>query len=118
MNKVNRVIKVGTTLYKFINLNVKDVSLPCVSYHIIKTDVPLFFTQNYHNMNGGYSEVYDSQVRMYLTYNQIHIHIGRKKTNISIVYNSFMSENEKRLIGPQMRSSLYCTKLSKLDLYT
>ena len=50
-------------------------------------------------MYGGYSEVYDIQGSIYFTNNQKHIHIDRGQKNISIVYNYFMSENEKRLIG-------------------
>ena len=35
---INRYIGIGATLYKFINSNVKEIFLPCVSYN---------FTQNY-----------------------------------------------------------------------
>ena len=75
-----------------------------MSYHLTQTDVQLFSPQTYHHMHVGYSEGYDIQVGMYFTDHRIHIPIDRENTNMPIVYNSFVSENEKQLIGPHMRS--------------
>ena len=61
-----------------------------MSYHLTQTDVRLFSPKTYHHINGGYYEVYDSQVRMYFTDNQIRIPIDIQQKNIPIVYNSFV----------------------------
>jgi hypothetical protein len=59
VTKVNKVIGIGTTIHKFTNTNGKSVFLRCVSYHLPQTDVCLFSPQTYHQMHGGYSEVYN-----------------------------------------------------------
>ena len=68
-------------------------------------------------MHGGYSEVYDIRVCMYLTEHWVHTPIDRGKKNINIVYNDFMSDNEKWFIFTQMRSELSNTRLSKPDIF-
>ena len=62
-----------------------------VYYHLTQTDVQLFSPQTSHYMHGGYSEVHDWWVSMYLIDDLIIIHISREQTNIPIVYNSFVS---------------------------
>ena len=52
---------------------------------------------------------------MYFNGRIIHIPIDRVQTNIPVVCNYFMSDNEKLLVGTQMRSALSHTRLSKLD---
>jgi hypothetical protein len=48
VTKVNKVIGVGTTLHKFINVAGNNIYLPCVSYHLPSTDIRLFSPQVYH----------------------------------------------------------------------
>ena len=67
VTKVNRVIGIGTTLHKFTDSDGKPAFLPCVSYHLPQTDVPLFSPQTYHQMHGGYSEVYGQSIQMMLS---------------------------------------------------
>ena len=88
-----------------------------MSYHLTQTDVSLLYPQTYHHMHGGYYEVYDSQVSMYLSDHLIHITIDRDKKNIPLVYNSFISDNKKRFISPQMHSALSHTIISKFDIF-
>ncbi len=57
VTKVNKVIRIGTTLHKFTNTDGKPVFLPCISYHLPQTDTCLFSPQTYHQMHGGYSKV-------------------------------------------------------------
>ena len=61
-----------------------------MSYHLTQTDVQLLHPQNYHYMNGGYYEVHDLQVSMYLTDHQIDIPIYIEQKNINILYNYFV----------------------------
>ena len=93
VTKINRFIVIGTTLYKFVKSNVKEVFLPCLSYHLTQTDVRIFSSQTYHHTHGGYSEVYDIRVRIYLTDYRIHITTYIVQKNLPTVYNSFVSEN-------------------------
>ena len=52
---------------------------------------------------------------MYFNGRIIHIPIDRVQTNIPVVCNYFMSDNEKLLVGTQMRSALSHTRLYELD---
>ncbi len=73
VTKVNTVIGIGTTLHKFTDINGNPVYLPCVSYHLPKTDVRLFSPQTYHQMHGGYSEVHSDCIHMLLKTSTIKI---------------------------------------------
>jgi hypothetical protein len=55
--KVNKVIGIGTTLHKFVDVAGNNVYLPCVSYHLPSTDIRLFSPQVYHQTYGGHSVV-------------------------------------------------------------
>ena len=57
VTKANKVVRIGTTLHKFVDDNGKDVYLPCVSYHLPTTDVRLFLPQIYHQLHGGSSTI-------------------------------------------------------------
>jgi hypothetical protein len=109
VTKVNKVIGIGTTLNKFTNTDGKLVFLPCVSYHLPQTDVRLFSPQTYHQMHGGYSEVYAESIQMKLCTSTI--------TNLPVVHDSFVSEKSKRGLGPLMRSGLCRTRISVLDCF-
>jgi hypothetical protein len=89
VTKVNKVFGIGTTLYKFTNTNGNPVYLLCVSYHLPETDVRLFSPQTYHQIHGGYSEVYSQSVQMKLCTSTIAIGISRDLTNLPIVFDSF-----------------------------
>ncbi len=52
VTKVNKVIHIGTTLHKFTAVKALPVYLPCVLYHLPKTDVHLFSPQMFHQMHG------------------------------------------------------------------
>ena len=39
VTKVNTVIKIITTLHKFIESNGQDILLPYISYHLTQTDI-------------------------------------------------------------------------------
>jgi hypothetical protein len=75
VTKVNKVIGIGTTIHKFTDINRNPVFLPCVSYHLPQTDIRPFPPQTYHQMHGGYSEVYSQRIMMKLRTSSIHIDI-------------------------------------------
>ena len=117
VTKVNRVVGIGTTIHKFMDTNGNPVYLPCVSYHLPQTDVRLFSPQTYHQMHGGYSEVYGQSIQMKLRTSSIHIDIIREHANLPIVHDSFVSEKAKRGLAPLMRSGLCQARLSALDFF-
>ena len=71
-----------------------------MSYHLTQTYVRLFFPQTHHHMHGSYYVVYNIGVSMYLADHLINITIDREHTNLPIVYNSFVSDNDKKLTFP------------------
>jgi hypothetical protein len=75
VTKVNKVIRIGTTLHKSTDTDGKPVFLPCLSYHLPQTDVCLFFHQTYHQMHGGYSKVCAQSIQMKLRTSTISITI-------------------------------------------
>ena len=117
VTKVNRVIGIGTTLHKFTDIDGNPVFLPCVSYHLPQTDVHLFSPQTYHQMHGGYLEVYAESIQMKLRTSTISITIEQGLTNLPVVHDSFVSEKAKRGLGPLMRSGLCQTRISALDFF-
>ncbi len=89
--KVNKVIDIGTTLHKFTDTDGNPVYLPCVLYHLPETDVRLFSPHTYHQIHGGYSEVYGQSVQMKLCMSTIAIGISRDLTNLPVVFDSFVT---------------------------
>jgi hypothetical protein len=118
VTKVNKVIGIGTTLHKFTDTDGNPVYLPCISYHLPEMDVRLFSPQTYHQMHGGYSEVYGDSVQMKLRTSTISIGISRDHTNLPVVHDSFVTEKAKRALGVRMRSGLCQSRLSVLDFFT
>ena len=114
---MNRFIGIGTTIHRFINSNGQYIFLSCISYHLTQTDVQIFSPQTYHKMHCGYSVVQWNQLTMHLTNHSIHVPIGVGGTNLPVVRNSFVTEYQKRAIGPQMLLSLVYSRLSKLDVF-
>jgi hypothetical protein len=117
VTKVNKVIGIGTTVHKFMDTNGNPVFLPCVLYHLPQTDVRLFPPQTYHQMHGGYSEVYSQSVQMKLRTSCIQIDIVRDHANLPVVHDSYVSEKAKQGIGPIMQSRLCQARLSVLDFF-
>ncbi len=114
---MNKVIGIGTTLHKFTNTDDNPVYLPCVSYHLPEMDVRLFSPQTYHQMHGGYSEVYGNSVQMKLRTSTISIGISRDHTNLPVVLDLFVTEKAKQALGVRMRSGLCQSRLSVLDFF-
>ncbi len=114
---MNKVIRIGTTIHKFTDINRNPVFLPCVSYHLPQMDVRLFSPQTYHQMHGGYSEVYGKSILMMLHTSSIHIDIIRDQTNLPVVHDSFVSEKAKRGLLPLFWFGMCQTGLSVLDFF-
>ena len=117
VTKVNRNIGIRTNLHNFIERNVQDILLPCISYHLTQIDVQLFSPHTYHQIHGGHSIVHSNQVTTHLPFHSILIPVDLEGTNLSVFHNSFVTEHQNRAIGPQMRSSLAYSRLSKLYIF-
>ncbi len=90
VTKVNNAIGIGTTLHKFTGTRGFPVYLPCISYHFPQMDIHLFSPQTYHQMHGGYSEVYGNCIKMLLKTFETQIQIGREKQNLPIVFDLYV----------------------------
>ncbi len=117
VTKVDKVIGIGTTLHKFTNTDGNPVYLPCILYHLPEIDVRLFSPQTYHQIHGGYSEVYGQSIQMKIHTSTIAISISRDLTNLPVVFDSFVTEKAQRALGACMRSGLCQTGLSALDFF-
>ncbi len=105
-------------MHKFTDIKGLLVYLPCILYHLPKTDVCLFTPQTYHQMHGGYSKVYGNCIRMLLKTSTIDMQIAREKYNLSVVFDSFVSMLAKKALASTMHSGLcYTTCLNVLDFF-
>ena len=103
VNKVNMVIGIRTTLHNFIDSNGQDIFLPCISYHLTQTDLGFFSPQTYHQIHSGQYIVQGNQATIHLPNNRIHIPIDLGGTNLPVAHTSFVTENQKQAIIPQMQ---------------
>ena len=117
ITKVNRIIGIGTTLHKFIERNSQDILFPYISYQLTQTDVRLFSPQTYHQMYVGHYVVQVNQFFMHFPFHRIHIPVDLGGNNLPLVHNLFVTEHQKRSIGPHIRSSLSYTILSELERF-
>ena len=122
VTKVNKVIGIGTTLHKFVDVAGNNVYLPCVSYHLPSTNIRLFSPQVYHQIYGGHSVVNGNEVVMRVCEEgcpiTIAIPVDRDGTNLPVVRNSFMSEKIKKKHAYRFRSALNATGLyAALDYF-
>ena len=100
VTKLNRVVVIGTTIYKFFESNGQDILFPYISYHLTQTDVQLFSPKTYHQMHSVHSIFQVNQVTMYFPNNRIQIPIDIGGTDLPVVHNSFVTEHQSREIGP------------------
>ena len=111
MTKVNRVIGIVTTLHKVIYINGQDIFLPCIFNIPTQTDVCPFSPQTCHQMHCVHYVVHGNQVTTHLSFHRTHIHVDLCRINLPVFHNSFVTEYQKRKIGPQMRLSLDYSRL-------
>ena len=117
VKNINRVIGIGTMLHRFQNDQGKDTFSPCVSYHLPTTDVRLLSPQTYHQMHGGNFRLSGDSVEMYYKGNIILITIRRDQANLPIVYNYFLSTQEKKYIGTHIWSAMAYSNISTLEFF-
>ena len=96
ITKVNRVIGIGTVMYRFIATNGDVLYLPSLAYHLVTADIRLFSPQTYHQLYGGRSEIDGNKVLMKLQKqndftlrHDIQIDIDKQYTNLPVVYDVY-----------------------------
>mmetsp|Transcript_18724 Transcript_18724/g.38474 ORF Transcript_18724/g.38474 Transcript_18724/m.38474 type:complete len:311 (-) Transcript_18724:683-1615(-) len=115
--KINKVIGVGTAIFKFRNDKQETIYLPCIAYHLPSADVRLFSPQTYHQMHDGSSTVNADQVVMNLHRQRIVIPVERSGCNLAVIRNASVSKREKEQIGYHFKSRLSLSGLTKLDAF-
>ncbi len=115
VTKVNKVIGVGTAIFKFKNASGHDIFLPCIAYHLPTADIRLFSPQTYHQTHGGRSEIDADQVIMKLRQETIIIPIERGGCNLPIIYDAAVTEQKQRAIGIQYKTKLAMSGLREMD---
>ena len=74
ISKTNIVIGIKATLHKFM-VNGEPIWLPCLSYHLLSTEVCLFSPWTYHTLYGGHSVVMGDKVDMFVGQHKIIVNI-------------------------------------------
>ena len=80
--KDSTVIRIGTTIHKFVDANGKYEFLPCISYHLPTKNVRLFSPQTYHNLHDTHPIIKGFNVQMVLKNHKIVIPINIQEPNI------------------------------------
>ena len=117
VTKVNRVIRIVTTIHRFMGSNGQDLFLTCISYHLTKIYVRLFFPHTYCQIPSGHYVVQRNKLTMRFPNHRINIPIDIGGDNLPVIHNLFVTENQNRSIFPQMRSSLAYSILSKVVVF-
>lgn len=105
ISKVNRVIRIGTVMYKFCAMNGEDIFLPGVAFHLPSAEVHLLSPQSYHQHWGGYSMVGQKSVLMNLWHPdgkpshvlEFPLH---DQSNVHTVVNVSCTAKERETFGP------------------
>ena len=98
VTKMNKVIGIGTVIFKFSNDKGEDVFLPCIAYHFPTSDIRLFSPQTYHQMHDGHSTLNKDEVLMELEDHRIVIPVDKGPSNLPMVWDPLVSLPKPRLI--------------------
>ena len=105
----NMVVGMGTTLHKF-QVDGEPIWLPCLSCHLLPTEIHLFSPQTYHMLYGGRSVVQGGRVEMFVGEHRISISIDQEGGNEPTIFNTTVSWKEISKIGPCVCSALPCAE--------
>ena len=110
---MNRVVGIGTVMYRFVATNGDVLFLPAIAYHLETAEIRLFSPQAYHQRWGGSSTIDGDEVVMHLPkqldYNLTHkisIEIEKKGSNLPMIYRAACTDAQRKEIGPHFRSAL------------
>ena len=111
VSKINRVIGIGTVMYKFCATNGDEIFLPGVAFHLPTADIRLLSPQSYHQRWGGFSLVGSKNILMNLWQPkgkarhvlEFPLH---DQSNVPTLVNIACTDEEHKLYGPAMHPSL------------
>ena len=124
ISKTNMVIGIGTVMWKFKEASGGTIYLPILCYHLPTADIRLLSPQTYHQLHGGHSRLIDngSAVEMNMAQQspemparKIRIPIDMGGTNLPVVHGVSCTDNERKRIGPRLRSALAKHELAFKD---
>ena len=117
ISKANRVIGIGTVMYKFVDTNGKEVYLPGVAYHMPNATIRLFSPQSYIQSYGGHATLEGSMVTHHLppscaqraegeVGSSIEFPINVLTANTPMVSGVACTDKERSLVGPHLMSAI------------
>ena len=98
----NKVLGVGTVMWKFTNREGKEVFLPLVCYHVEHAAIRLLSPQQYFKSHGGRAELSGNSVNWHLP-NKAIIDIPiDERSNLPMIWNVSTTSSEQKDIGPHL----------------
>ena len=98
----NKVLGVGTTLWKFVTRSGREVFLPLVCYHVEHATIRLMSPQQYIKQHGGSAKVLGHTIEHTLPDGHIIDIPVESSTNLPIVRDVATTKDQQDIIGPKM----------------
>ena len=103
----NKVLGVGTVMWKFTTRLGREVFLPLVCYHVEHASIRLMSPQLYFKGNGGRGTISGNNVEFILPDNAIIDIPIDPKSNLPMVWNVSSTSEEQERIGPSLMGTTY-----------
>ena len=118
ISKVNKVLGIGTVMWKLKSRRGDEVFIPCVAYHMPECDIRLMSPQCYFQSHGGHADVTEHMVTMYLPGADKHvIEIPIDKScNLPVIMQPQTSHDEQLKFGPHLLSTVITNALHLDDI--
>ena len=118
ISKVNKVLGIGTVMWKLKSRKGDEVFIPCVAYHMPECDIRLMSPQCYFQTHGGHADITEHMVTMYLPGIDKHIvDIPIDKTcNLPAIMQPQASHDEQLKFGPHLLSTVITNALHLHDI--
>ena len=107
----NKVVGVGTVMWKLTATNGYTVYLPLLCHYLPTADIRLLSPQTYHQRHGGSSHLIDEgrTVEMHLPQqgfghpaHKLRIPVDVRGTNLRILDDVWWKDHERKKIGPHL----------------
>ena len=118
ISKVNKVLGVGTVMWKLRSRRGDEVFIPCVAYHMPECDIRLMSPQCYFQTHGGHAEMTEHMVTIHLP--GVDKHIVEvpidKVTNLPAIMQPQTSKDEQLQYGPHLLSTIIANTMLLDDI--
>ena len=98
----NKVLGVGTVMWKFVTREGRDIFLPLICYHVEHAEIRLMSPQQYCKSHGGYATVHGNTVTWNLPDKAIIDIPIDAKSNLPMIHNVSTTSDEQSKIGPHL----------------